>query len=278
LTLKNKEIGKIELPANIYVENTAQNISDYLMAVKEELAADKARSMKAIELQTLEVKDKKIVKKDYRTTQYGKPNASIKVDPSQAATGSLIDYLNGREGLRIAEDGQGNVIIKPLRGSSSMQGNNAPLVMIDGLPSDANMLRSLSISDVEQADIIRSASALMGARGANGMINILTKINSDYQNKKRTLNDVSDLPSALVKGYSLVKEYYVADYSEAKPEHSLPDHRSVIFWSPSIRTDETGKTSIIFYNSDDTQPIRILAEGWHNEGKLGVNRKDYKVE
>ena len=50
----------VKAPNEVYFEPIQQKISDYLAAVKDELASQKMRTVKEIELQTLEVKSKKL--------------------------------------------------------------------------------------------------------------------------------------------------------------------------------------------------------------------------
>lgn len=62
-----------------------------------------------------------------------------------------------------------------LRGTTSLLGSNAPLVVIDGVP-DAS-LNLVSPEDVESVSVLKdaSAAAIYGARSANGVIIITTK-------------------------------------------------------------------------------------------------------
>lgn len=79
-----------------------------------------------------------------------------------------------------------------IRGTSSINGNNEPLYVIDGVPviSDAgslstgalhspslNPLTNINPSDIESIEILKDASAtsIYGARGANGVVLVTTK-------------------------------------------------------------------------------------------------------
>ena len=90
-----------------------------------------------------------------------------------------------------AEPG-GGVSIR-IRGANSINANNEPLYVIDGLPIDnspvvpgsaivtdgarRNPLNALNPSDIESVEILKdaSATAIYGSRGANGVILITTK-------------------------------------------------------------------------------------------------------
>ena len=64
-----------------------------------------------------------------------------------------------------------------IRGNNSLTQSSAPLYIIDGFPSESSMATSLNAADIETIDILKdaSATAIYGARGANGVIVITTK-------------------------------------------------------------------------------------------------------
>ena len=63
-----------------------------------------------------------------------------------------------------------------IRGVSSIGGSNAPLLVIDGVPSSAG-LEDLNPTDIEKIDVLKdaSATAIYGSRGAKGVIIVTTK-------------------------------------------------------------------------------------------------------
>ena len=75
-----------------------------------------------------------------------------------------------------------------IRGISSLNGNAQPLVILDGVELDMqqnreslhmgdifNMLSTISPEDIDKVTVLKNATALYGARGANGVIIIDTK-------------------------------------------------------------------------------------------------------
>jgi TonB-linked SusC/RagA family outer membrane protein len=64
-----------------------------------------------------------------------------------------------------------------LRGIRSLTGNNQPLLVIDGVPIDLNLINTISPNDVQDVTVLKSNSAaiLYGQDGANGAILITTK-------------------------------------------------------------------------------------------------------
>lgn len=64
-----------------------------------------------------------------------------------------------------------------IRGNNSLTQSSAPLYIIDGFPTESSMASAISPADIESIDILKdaSATAIYGARGANGVIVITTK-------------------------------------------------------------------------------------------------------
>lgn len=63
-----------------------------------------------------------------------------------------------------------------IRGIGSMSASNAPLYIVDGMPYDGS-ISDINPNDVESMSVLKdaSASAIYGARGANGVVLITTK-------------------------------------------------------------------------------------------------------
>jgi len=71
-----------------------------------------------------------------------------------------------------------------IRGGASLNANNDPLIVIDGVPVDnnnlpgsANLLNTINPNDIESMSVLKdaSATALYGSRASNGVIIITTK-------------------------------------------------------------------------------------------------------
>jgi TonB-dependent SusC/RagA subfamily outer membrane receptor len=65
-----------------------------------------------------------------------------------------------------------------IRGQNSINGNSAPLYVVDGMPFDApNGLLSVNPSDIAKIEVLKDigSTAFYGVRGANGVVLITTK-------------------------------------------------------------------------------------------------------
>ena len=93
---------------------------------------------------------------------------------------SFEQMLNGRApGLLIASgSGQPGTAAKVrIRGTSSINGNNTPLYVIDGVPVSEGEFNSLNANDFASVSVLKDAqaSALYGSRGGAGVIVVTTK-------------------------------------------------------------------------------------------------------
>lgn len=73
-----------------------------------------------------------------------------------------------------------------IRGAASVNGGNAPLIVIDGFPSSTG-LESISPEEIETVTVLKdaAASSLYGSRAANGVILVTTKTAKQNQGKPK---------------------------------------------------------------------------------------------
>lgn len=116
---------------------------------------------------------------------------------------NFSDALAGRmAGVQVtsSEGGPGAGVDITIRGGNSLTGSNAPLWVIDGFPIENPNTFSIDSKDIEQMQVLKdaSATAIYGARGANGVIIIETKKGSDNGQVNVEYNgkvSISTLPS-----------------------------------------------------------------------------------
>lgn len=93
---------------------------------------------------------------------------------------NITENLAGRiAGVQVSssDGGPGDNFSIVIRGAGSLTGSTAPLYVVDGFPSETSGLSALNPNDIESIDILKdaSATAIYGARGANGVVIITTK-------------------------------------------------------------------------------------------------------
>ena len=106
-------------------------------------------------------------------------NKGVVVNPQDMMQGKIAGVSV------VSDDGTpgGKMNIR-IRGGSSLNASNDPLIVIDGVPMDnngvkgvANLLSTINPQDIESFNVLKdaSATAIYGSRGSNGVIIINTK-------------------------------------------------------------------------------------------------------
>lgn len=88
-------------------------------------------------------------------------------------------------GVQVSQSSKapGGTIAVRVRGNNSISSTNEPLYVVDGFPSSEGL--NLNPNDIESMQILKdaSATAIYGARGANGVVLITTKRGKAGENK-----------------------------------------------------------------------------------------------
>ncbi|MND46901.1 hypothetical protein D3C80_377850 [compost metagenome] len=129
--------------------------------------------------------------------------------------------------------------------------------------SDLSYLSIISVQDIQAVAVNKSANAMLGMRGGNGSINIVTR---------RTGIDwgpdgISNTRTLAVKGYAKPVAFFTPKYV-LKPETETFQKYATIFWKPDIQTDSTGKTKFKFFVPKDIDDLIIRAEGISENGSI----------
>ena len=162
---------------------------------------------------------------------------AIKPDEkNHALVTSAQDMIQGKiAGVNVVSDGGtpgGGATIR-IRGGSSLNASNDPLIVIDGLAMDnqgikgaPNALGMVNPNDIESFTVLKdaSATAIYGSRGSNGVIIITTKKGRKSQAPKVTYSGNVSFSSVQKKTNVLsgdqyrdfIKSYYGADSDAAK--------------------------------------------------------------
>ncbi|MBK6938518.1 MAG: SusC/RagA family TonB-linked outer membrane protein [Chitinophagaceae bacterium] len=174
---------------------------------------------------------------------------------------SAAEALNGRLAGVTATTSEGSpdadVRIR-VRGGMSITGDNSPLYIVDGVQVE-NALNTISPQDIQSIDVLKdaSATAIYGARGANGVIVITTK---------------SGKPGRLIVGYN----GFVGIKQLAKKLDVLSPYEYVLYQYERSRGSSTDSTSFAknFGTTWDTLANykNVDAVDWQGEifGRTGV--------
>lgn len=118
---------------------------------------------------------------DNKLYRDGDKNSNPTIQSLQGAVAGLnIGTGSGQPG------GDTSIVI---RGIGSVNDNNEPLYIVDGMPVDEEGLRKLTQNNIEEITVLKdaSATAIYGNRGINGVIVIKTKNGTNQKLSKREL-------------------------------------------------------------------------------------------
>lgn len=225
---------------------------------------------------------------------------------------SIDQTLGGRiAGVNVAsnEGTPGATMNITIRGNNSLTQSNTPLYVIDGFPvEDASVAASINPNDIQSLNILKdaSASAIYGARGANGVVIITTKSGQvgkakiTYNGSYGWQNVSNTIP--MMDAYEFVKlqnemypdrtaTTYLANY-EGK-QWTLDDYRNIaqynwqdmIFKSAPIQNHSvslTGGSQGVRYNASisyfDQDGVVINSNYNRVQGRLGGTYQKNKLK
>ena len=167
----------------------------YLGFADKEIVIGTSKNL-VVELEDALEQLEEIIVVGYGSTTVKDATGSVEAITAKEMTkGNIVtpeNLLSGRvAGLNITTSGApgaGSQI--RIRGGSSLNASNDPLIVIDGLPLSGVDLNSINPNDIDSFSVLKdaSATAIYGARGANGVIIITTKkgktdysLDYDYQ-------------------------------------------------------------------------------------------------
>jgi TonB-dependent SusC/RagA subfamily outer membrane receptor len=191
----------------------------------------------------------------YSQTIHGKPDFVLWADELPSGYSNILEAMQGRiPGVVITGD---QIII---RGVGTIFGNTDPLVLVEGIPSNVDMLRNIPVEDVERIEILKGPSASMyGSRGGNGVIAVYTK-RGQFMKKGEI--------SFSMLGYHIAEKFHSPSTDLIKRRIEKQELPVTIYWNPELQlSDDELVLSIPLERSN--KEIVILLEGIDQQGKLG---------
>lgn len=266
---------EVEAPARLYSKVIAKypdqiTWSEGLMAtVKERNLMQQLNSdLKIIDLEGVTISNKTLQEEQTSNKKiYGSGDASLIPDEIPGGNGyvNIFQMLQGRvAGVRVSLNGFTASV--QIRGVGSIQAGTEPLYLLDNIPVDAATLGQISPRDVQSIEVFKdpSRTAIFGSQGANGAIAVYTKSGAGirYQSVGGTL-------VTKYGGYATPREFYSPKYDEKSPATAVTDKRATLYWNPLVKTDENGKATFSYFNSDSAKRHLIVIEGMDSLGRLG---------
>lgn len=140
-----------------------------------------------------------------------------------------------------------------------------PLVLLDGVPVfNPNKIMETDPLKIKKIDII-THKYYSGSYIIDGIISY-----SSYDGDMGgNLLDANGLVMEY-EGLQREREFYSPQYTTPEKLNSrIPDVRNVLYWSPSLKTNEDGRQHASFYTSDVRGRYAILVQGITTDGLAG---------
>ena len=166
--------------------------------------------------------------------QLSRQNNTVSIDNALqgAATGVQVVAQNGKPG---------NAAFVRIRGIGSINAGNEPLYLLDGIQIGEEDIIGINPSDISSLSVLKDAAstAIYGARGANGVVLITSKIG------KKNTNAVFKFSSKLGVADEIKRNFRVMDAQE-----KLEYERAIGVGVGSTITDEAKWNELLAYNHD----------------------------
>lgn len=165
------------------------------------------------------------------------------------------------------------------------QGSRVPVqFFLNGMPIDENTLNSISPNEVEAIEIFTRDDLGTVSRlyENNGVVSIITKKEKPKGPRMSLAQIESLLPKSNVidiypLGYIKERKFYAPKYATEQSK-ATNDYRTTVYWNPDITLDETGLSTVEYYNADGNGKYKVVVEGMDVNGKIGRTVHYYDVK
>jgi hypothetical protein len=181
-------------------------------------------------------------------------------EPTTSAA-NIFDYLRSRlNGVNISGGPLNYSII--YRNARSLFGGPIQMnVFLDEMQIEPSQIATLRVQDVAIVRVF-SAGGLSG--GAGGSLAIYTK-KGDGGSSSASVQHKNNY----IEGFTPTKEFFSPNYSQNIESEIKTDERTTLYWNPFIITTPQNKLiNFSFYNSDKAKKIKVVIEGFLEDGRL----------
>lgn len=229
-------------------ENT-ERMEQYIR--KEEMRYTYENGMRMVNLSEVDVVARK--KAETRSAYTSYADQSLTVDQITKVGGLTVKKLLERMGS-VSVDAAGTV---------SIRGKSPVLLLVNDVETDLALLDDMDPYEILRIDILQSTLAF-GQKSANGVISISTRTVEGIAGKPK-LNMEKYMPL----GYLQPAEFYAPCYdTPEKRKDPVPDLRTTLYWTPTLRLDEDGKACFDFYSADQSAAYTLLLQGITQNGQV----------
>jgi hypothetical protein len=141
-----------------------------------------------------------------------------------------------------------------------------PIILLDGVPVSHAKILAYDPLKIKKLQVI-AARYLLGDFVYDGVVSFST-----YRNNVENLQLVANSKTMLVdyEGLQLKREFFSPIYeTEQQINNRLPDFRTLLYWSPDVKTNNSGTANVDFYTGDTGGKYMVVIEGMDAGGSTG---------
>jgi TonB-linked SusC/RagA family outer membrane protein len=197
-------------------------------------------------------------------------------------TYNIGEALQGRaSGVKVVHNSgaPGSRVEIRVRGGNSMIGSNDPLYVVDGFPI-AGGINFLNPEDIESIDILKdaSATAIYGARGANGVVMITTKRGSRGEKNKISISSYYGVQQTAkrfhllnAKQYATVANEWLKNNGE-QPYFNVDDVQNPgTDWQDAIFRDAAVQNHTLTFSGSSAKSNYSMSGNYYKQDGIIIN-------
>ncbi|MGV3559744.1 hypothetical protein [Larkinella arboricola] len=148
-----------------------------------------------------------------------------------------------------------------------------PLVLLDGVPVfDMDNVMAIDPRKVQKLEVM-TRHYIVGPMVFDGIISFTT-----YKGDLAGYRPDAKALLADYEGLQIPRDFYAPRYDTPQQSNSrLPDLRTLLYWTPSLKTNAQGKAQLDFYTSDQAGRFRIVLNGIAADGRAGSQQRAFEV-
>jgi hypothetical protein len=148
-----------------------------------------------------------------------------------------------------------------------------PLILLDGVAISNTEIMAYDPLKVRKLEVVPE-KYISGEYTYEGIVSFTT-----YHGEMEDFKLNPKTVKLDYEGLQMKREFFSPQYeSEQQLASRVPDFRNVLYWSPDIHTDKSGKTNINFFTSDIKGKYVAIVQGLDNNGNGGSYTFSFEVE
>lgn len=147
-----------------------------------------------------------------------------------------------------------------------------PLILLDGVPVTHAQILAYDPIKVRKLEVVTNRY-ISGRFVFDGIVSFTSYTGNMEELRLDPKTIILDY-----EGLQLKREFYSPAYTTEEQRTSrMPDFRTLLYWSPDIKTDRSGNAKAEFYTSDIKGKYLVVLQGMDESGNMGSYYYDFEV-